>query len=76
MIEIDRSLLKYILNKSLTLFSLSRDSEDIINFVVETVYDAAHLDVDTKALHKIIDMMISSATLLNKIERDGTPCTK
>ena len=70
LIEIEPILLRYILSKSSILFSLSNDTDSIINFIVETVYDAAHLDVDTKTIHKIIDMMISSATLLNKKNQD------
>lgn len=69
-IEIAPDLLKYILNKSQVLFTLSSNTEDIINFIVDAVYDAAHLNSDMKTIHKIIDMMMSSVTLLNNKERD------
>lgn len=69
-IEIEPAILKYILNKSVSLFFLSNDTNNIINFIVDTVYDAAHLDVDTKTIHKIIDMMISSAILLKKSAKE------
>lgn len=74
LVAINKPLLKYILNKSLALLSLSHDSEDIINFVVGIIYDVSHLDVNTETLHKIIDMMISSATLLNKTVQDEKIC--
>ena len=69
-IEISPDLLKYILNKCSVLFELSNKSDEIVNFIVETIYDATHLNSDTKTVHKIIDMMISSATLLNNNEKD------
>lgn len=37
----------------------------IINFIVDSIYDASHLNTDKKTVYKIIDMMITSATLLN-----------
>lgn len=69
-IEIEPDLLKYILNKSHVLFKLSNNSDDIVNFIVDTIYDATHLNSDNKTIHKIIDMMISSATLLNNKNKD------
>ncbi|MFC3908832.1 helix-turn-helix domain-containing protein [Legionella dresdenensis] len=74
LIEIDKFILKYILNKSLMLLPFSYDTEDVVNFIIETVYDAAHLNVDRDTLYKIIDMMISSAMLLNKSEQDIKLC--
>ena len=71
LIEIEPILLKYILSKSSVLFSLSNDTDSIINFIVETISDASHLDVDTKTIHKIIDMMVSSATFFNKKDQGG-----
>ena len=70
-IEIDFVTLKYILNKSIPLLYLSSDSQNVINFIVDTVYDAAHLHVDTQTIFKIIDMMISSATLLQEPGKDN-----
>lgn len=65
-IEIELELLNYILNKGIPLFALTKDYKNIVNFIVDTVYDATHLAVDTETKYKIIDMMISSAILLNK----------
>lgn len=75
-IEINPLLLKYILSKSLPLYAQVKDSNYIIDFIVDTVYDAAHLDVDESTVKKIIDMMMSSATLFNKskdcVEKNGS----
>ncbi len=72
MIEIAPDLLKYILKKSSILFQLSKNTDEIINFIVEAAYDASHLKTDPKTIHKIIDMMISSATLMSQ-ERMSNP---
>lgn len=72
-IEIEPALLKYILKQSHVLFGLTSNIDDVINFIVDTVYDATHLNSDSKTIHKIIDMMISSATLLKNRERDAVP---
>jgi transcriptional regulator with XRE-family HTH domain len=63
-IRIEPSLLKYILKKSSVLFTYSDNHDEIVNFIVDTAYDATHLNSDNKTIHKVIDMMISSATLL------------
>jgi len=70
-IEISPDLLKYILRKCHVLFELSSNSDEVVNFIVETIYDATHLNSDTQTIHKIIDMMISSVTLLNKKRTDS-----
>lgn len=64
MIEITPDLLKYTLKKCHVLFELSQNLDEVINFIVEAIYDATHLHSDTPTIHKIIDMMISSATLI------------
>lgn len=70
-IEIEPDLLKYILKKSVTLLSITDNSETIINFIVDSVYDASHLNTDKKTVYKIIDMMITSATLLNNGSKEN-----
>lgn len=64
-IEIEPTLLKYILKKCSILFSYSNNIDEIVNFIVETVYDAAHLNSDHQTIYKIIDMMVASATLFH-----------
>ena len=65
-IEIDQNLLRYILNKCSVFLSLSSGKEEALDFIIETIYDASHLNADTKTIHKIIDMMVSSAALVTK----------
>jgi len=67
LIEIDIELLRYILNKCTVLFPPSSESEKIANYIVGIIYDASHLNADTKTILKIIDMMLSSAFQLTEI---------
>ncbi len=67
MIEIESDLLKYILFKCTILFPPTSDSDKIINFIVNVIYDASHINADKKTIIKIIDMMLSSAIQLSKI---------
>ncbi len=60
-IEIDLDLLKYILNKCVTLFAPTNNSEKIANYIAEVIYDTSHIAADTKTIIKFIDMMLSSA---------------
>lgn len=69
-INIEPELLKYILNKSTELLSSTCDTKNVINFIFDTIYDASHLEVESKTVYKIIDMMISSATKLNSNQDD------
>lgn len=71
-IEIECDLLKYIINKSIILFSLTSDKDSITNFIVDTAYDASHLNADKGTLYKIVDMMISSTRLLNTPNKENT----
>lgn len=64
MIEIEPALLKYILKKCSVLFTHSDNTDEIANFIVETTYDAAHLNSNPETIYKVIDMMVSSAILL------------
>lgn len=64
-VEIDLGLLKYILIKSDDLFSYTENKENVVNFIVDAVYDASHLNADAETTKKIIDMMVSSASKLN-----------
>jgi len=68
---IDKCTLEYILNKSLILLEISNNKKEIISFIIDVIYEASHLHVDQKTLHKIIEMMISSATLLSNNQDVG-----
>lgn len=65
-IEIDTYLLKYIITKSAKLISTANSLSNVVQFMVEVVYDASHLDADTNTIIKIVDMMLSSAKFFNK----------
>jgi len=76
-IEIDPNLLKYILNKCIVLFSLTENQDDVISFIVDTIYDTSHINTDAETIHKIIDMMVASATLFNHSTMDSEKtCSK
>ncbi len=70
-ITINLDLLKYILNKSSFLFTLTDKKENIINFLIDTIYDAAHLNADIKTIQKVVDLMLTSVTLLNNPSKDN-----
>lgn len=67
-VEIDCELLKYILNKCLIFFPPAPDADKIINYIVSVIYDASHIDTDSKTIVKIVDMMISSAIQFKSTE--------
>ena len=66
LIGIDYELLRYILLRVAPLFSVAQDPKEVINFVMDIVYDASHLDSDRKTILKIIDMSVSSAGRFQK----------
>lgn len=61
LIEIESDLLKYILQKCIVLFPATTDADKIINYIIGVIYDASHINADSKTILKIIDMMLSSA---------------
>lgn len=63
-IEIETEVLRYILNKCSALLFIKNDSEHLINYITDMIYDASHLNTTTETVFKIIDMMINSATKL------------
>lgn len=69
-ITVEQDLLKHILNKSCILFSIIDNKENLINFIVECIYDASHLNTDHKTVYKIIDMMFASAAMLNNYPKE------
>lgn len=70
-LEIELNLLRYILQKSIPVFFMSKEPQNIVNFIVDTAYDASHLNVDPETVREIVDMMISSVIRLNKTNQDG-----
>lgn len=67
LIEIDIELLRYILHKCTILFPPTAESEKIANYILGVIYDASHINADSKTILKIIDMMLSSAIQLAEI---------
>jgi transcriptional regulator with XRE-family HTH domain len=70
LIEIESDLLKYILLKCTVLFPPVNKTEQIINYIVGVIYDASHINADSKTILKIIDMMLSSAIQLSEIKKE------
>jgi len=70
LVEIDQKLLRYILEKCLLILPLATSKEEALDFIVETIYDASHLNTDAKTIYKIIDMIVSSAGLIAKNKMD------
>jgi transcriptional regulator with XRE-family HTH domain len=61
LVGIDYELLRYILIQASPLISTSADFDETVNFIIDVVYDSAHISTDDKTRKKIIDMTISSA---------------
>lgn len=70
LIEIESDLLKYILQKCIVLFPATIEADKIINYIVGVIYDASHINADTKTILKIIDMMLSSAIEFRGISKE------
>ena len=70
LIEIEKEVLKYILHKCIVLFPPMKEADEVINYIVDVIYDASHLETDRKTILKIIDMMLSSATRFNNINKE------
>jgi len=67
-IEIERELLQYILHQCFFLFAETTETDKIIHYIVDVIYDVSHLNTDNKMILKIIDMMLSSAVRFNQIQ--------
>lgn len=67
LIEIDIELLRYIVHKCTILFPPTPESEKVANYIVGVIYDASHINADSKTILKIIDIMLSSAIQLAEI---------
>lgn len=70
-IEIEKDILSYILNKCTPFFYLEKQSNEIIvSYIMDIVYDASHLNTDKKTILKIVDMMVNSTLKLNQAEQE------
>lgn len=70
LIGIDYELLRYILTKIIPLVD-ANNTDEVINFTMDIVYDASHLNAELKTILKIIDMSISSAKRFQKVYEQG-----
>lgn len=70
LIQIEPDLLEYILTKSATLFNFTRDTKELVHFIMDIVNDATHIEADKKELMKIIDISVHSALRFNGIKND------
>ena len=71
-VEIDQKLLRYILDKCSVFLEFSNNKDDALDFILETIYDASHLNADNETIYKIVDMMVSSANLVHKNYKDSS----
>lgn len=70
LIQIEPDLFEYILTKSSMLFELTKDTKELVHFIMDSVNDATHIKADKKELMKIIDISVSSAMRFNGIKND------
>ncbi len=65
LIQIDPTLLEYILSKGAALLFITKDINEWTNFIMDIINDATHINADKKAILKIIDISIASALRFN-----------
>lgn len=62
LVAIDYDLLETILSLSSTLFTNNSDPKEIVQFIIDVVYDASHLNADRDTIIKMVEMAVSSAS--------------
>jgi transcriptional regulator with XRE-family HTH domain len=70
LIQIEPDLFEYILTKSTMLFELTKDTKELVHFIMDSVNDATHIKADKEELMKIIDISVNSAMRFNGIKND------
>ena len=65
LIQIEPKLLEYILLKSIPLSEITKNHQELTSFMMDIINDVTHIDADNKAIIKIIDISINSATRFN-----------
>ncbi|MCA0403154.1 MAG: hypothetical protein LCH30_05075 [Proteobacteria bacterium] len=70
LIQIEPDLFEYILTKSTMLFELTKDTKELVHFIMDSVNDATHIKADKEELMKIIDISVNSAIRFNGIKND------
>lgn len=70
LIQIESDLFEYILTKSIILFELTKDTQELVQFIIDSINDASHIKADKEELMKIIDISVKSAMRFNGIKND------
>jgi transcriptional regulator with XRE-family HTH domain len=65
LVEIDPELLKYILQKVQPLYFSTNNLPELVNFIMDIIYDATHIEADSATIQKIVDITVNSATRFN-----------
>lgn len=71
LIQIEPDLLEYILTKSASLFTITKDTHELISFIMDIINDATHIKADKSEIIKIIDLSINSAIRFNGLKHDN-----
>ena len=64
LIQIEPDLLEYILN-------ITKDTNELISFIMDIINDATHIKADKSEILKIIDLSINSAIRFNGLKHDN-----
>lgn len=70
LIQIEADVLAYILSKCTVLYALDITLREVVNFVMDLINDATHIDAGKKEIFKIIDISIHSALRFNGLKKD------
>lgn len=70
LIQIEPDLFEYILTKSTMLFEMTKDTKELVHFIMDSVNDATHIKADKEELMKIIDISVNSAMRFNGLKND------
>ena len=71
LIHIEHDLLEYILKKSVVLFDITKNTPELISYMMDIIDDATHIEADPKEILKIIDMSINSVMRFHGINDDS-----
>ena len=71
LIQIEHDLLEYILMKSVVLFNITKNTPELISYMMDIIHDATHIEADPKEILKIIDMSINSVMRFHGINDDS-----
>jgi transcriptional regulator with XRE-family HTH domain len=70
LIQIEPDLLEYILVKCAPLFLITKDTQELISFIMDIINDTTYIEADKKDILKIVDISIKSVMRFNKKSND------